>query len=140
MIAPIIAAPLTYIYNLSLETGIFPENLKIAKVIPVFKKGDDQLISNYRPISLLSIFSKIFEKLIAKRMRNYLDKYSILTENQFGFREKHSTTLALINIIDNIYSNLNDNNLVIGIFFDLSKAFDCVDKSILLKKTISLWL
>ena len=134
MVAPVIAAPLSYIYNLSLKTGIFPENLKIAKVIPIFKKGDNQLISNYRPISLLSVFSKIFEKLIAKRMRNYLDKYSILTENLFGFREKHSTTLALINIIDNIYSNLNDNNLVVGIFFDLSKAFDCVDKSILLKK------
>ena len=134
LIAPVLAQPISHIFNLSINAGIFPESLKLAKVIPIFKKGDPKLPANYRPISLLSNFGKLFEKLIVKRLLNFLNKYNILSQHQFGFRKNHSTTLALINIIDNIYQNLNDNHFVIGIFLDLSKAFDAIDISLLSKK------
>ena len=129
-----IAGPLSYIFNLSIDTGIFPDKMKVAKVIPILKKGDPLMLGNYRPISLLPVFSKVFEKLIASRLLLYLNKYSIISDNQFGFRQKHSTVSALLNTVDDIYSEFDSNNLIIGIFFDICKAFDCVNFGILLKK------
>ena len=92
--------PLEYIYNKFMLTGIVPENLKLAKVIPVYKKGSKTEVSNYRSISLLNTFNKIFEKLIYKRIYSFLKKYNILNPVQFGFRQSHSTSLALMNVID----------------------------------------
>ena len=126
--------PLTYLYNLSLSQGIVPDQLKIAKVIPVFKKGENSLASNYRPISLLSIFNKVLEKIVYKRLYTFLDKHKILYKHQFGFRKNHTTSLALLEVIDSCYKNLDMNNNVIGIYFDLQKAFDTVDHKILLHK------
>ena len=126
--------PLLYIYNLSFLTGVVPDKLKISKVIPIFKKGDAKIMSNYRPISLLSIFNKIMEKLIHKRMVAFLDKYSILYKHQFGFRKYHSTTLALIETLDQIYTWIDKGETVIGTYFDVQKAFDAVDHNILLTK------
>jgi Reverse transcriptase (RNA-dependent DNA polymerase) len=126
--------PLMYLYNLSLNQGIVPDRLKIAKVIPLFKKGDECLSSNYRPISLLSVFNKLLEKLVYKRVYNFLSKNKILYDFQFGFRKNYSTSLALLDVIDNCYKNLAVNNKVLGIFFDLQKAFDTVDHTILLNK------
>jgi len=134
LIAPVIAEPISRIYNISVNSGVFPDSLKLAKVIPIFKKGDQKVMSNYRPISLLSNFGKLFEKLIAKRLLNFLNKFHVLSNNQFGFRKHHSTISALINIIDNIYQNLNSNQYVVGIFLDLSKAFDSINISILSNK------
>ena len=92
------------------------------------------LISNYRPISILPVFSKILEKIMYSRLQKFIDQQKILCANQYGFREKHSTYLALLNIIDYITEQLDSKAFTIGIFIDLSKAFDTIDHTILLKK------
>ena len=129
-----LVSPLSHIYNLSINSGIFPDIWKIAKVIPVFKKGQRYLAENYRPISLLSCFEKIFERLVVKRMMTFIKKHNILYELQFGFRENHSTVHALLEITDHIYSKLDQDNYALGVFLDLSKAFDTIDHEILLYK------
>ena len=132
--ADYIVKPLTYIFNLSFSHGVFPEHLKIAKVIPIFKKKDKSLAGNYRPISLLSIFNKLLEKLMYVRLYSFLTKFDILFKHQFGFRGNHSTILAIIEITDNIRHELDKGNSVIGTYLDLSKAFDTVNHKILLDK------
>jgi len=87
--------PFLHIYNLSLSTGVVPNKLKIAKVIPIFKRGDSHLPNNYRPISLLSVFSKLLEKVMYNRLYSFLQTNNILYQYQFGFRENHSTTLSI---------------------------------------------
>jgi hypothetical protein len=129
-----IAFPLSLVFNQSFYTGIFPEKLKHAKVTPIFKNDDKLIINNYRPISVLPIFSKILEKLMHTRITAFISKYNILYENQYGFREKHSTHLAMINMIDQISEEMDAGNYSIGIFLDLSKAFDTIDHNILLQK------
>ena len=126
--------PLFYLYNLSISTGIMPSKLKIAKVIPIYKKSETTDPSNYRPISLLSIFNKLLEKLVCRRLVNFLDKCGTIYEYQFGFRKKHSTSLALIEVVDSIYKHLDNHDYVVGIYIDLQKAFDTVDHNILLAK------
>jgi hypothetical protein len=126
--------PLHFIYNLSLESGVVPTQLKTAKVLPIFKKGDTSLPCNYRPISMLSVFEKILEKIMYKRLISFINKHKILNKHQFGFRNGHSTTLSLIEVMDEIYKNLDDGNIGIGIFLDLQKAFDTIQHSILLDK------
>ena len=122
------------IFNQSLTAGIFPSALKTAKVIPIYKKGDCSAMGNYRPISLLSIFSKIFESVISKRLTSFLTKFNILYDYHFGFQSNYSTKLALIDSVDDIPKQLDSKNYVAGIFFDLSKAFDSIDHTILLDK------
>ena len=107
---PIIAPVLSDLFNLALLQGDFPNCLKVAEIFPLFKKGDMCKTSNYRPISLLSQFHKLFEKLILNRLINYLDKYKLLSEHQFGFRKNYSTTLAISNIYDKLINNI-DNGL-----------------------------
>ena len=125
---------LTVIYNHYIEIGEYPQALKIAKVIPIFKKSDRCLPSNYRPISLLSVFDKIFEKLICRKLVDFFEKNNILYNFQFGFRKLHSTTLALIELTDNIRKLIDDGNIVLSFFVDFTKAFDTVDHRILLHK------
>jgi len=123
------AKPLLHIYNSSILTGNVPTKLKIAK----YKKVERTEPSYYRPISLLSIFSKLFEKIICRRLVSFLDRYYSIYEKNHGndgFRKKHSTTLALIKVIDNIYKHLDEQEFVVGIYFDLQKAFDTVDHAI----------
>ena len=129
-----ISYPLTHIINLSLKTGDFPDQLKIAKVIPLFKSGDRNCIDNYRPISILPAFSKVFEKIISSRLINYLEKNNLLTEHQHGFRGQRSTESAVLQFVNNVYRNLEDKLHVAGVFIDLSKAFDTLDHKILLHK------
>ena len=100
----VISEPITHIINLSLSSGVVPRELKIARVIPIFKTGDRGLFNNYRPVSVLSIFSKLLERVMYNRLLNFLNKYNILSINQFGltFRKNHSTSLALIHLYDKI--------------------------------------
>ena len=112
MISNIICTPLSKIFNISVPSGTHPEKLKHAKVVPIFKKGSHLLISNYRPISLLSNLNKIFEKLMYKRIYAFLDKHNILYDLQFGFRAKHSTTHALISITAKIRSALDSGKVM----------------------------
>ena len=130
----IISKPLCHIINLSLSSGIVPNNMKIAKVIPIYKNEDPKLIKNYRPISLLPSFSKIIEKIVLKRLNMYLTEKSILSSTQYGFRENHSTELAILEFQNRIIKNLNRKKHSIGLFLDLSKAFDSLQHDILLKK------
>ena len=129
-----ISKPLTQIFNLSFKTGKHPDMLKTAKVIPIFKKGSKLLVCNYRPISLLSNLNKILEKLMFNRVYDYLEKNGIIYKLQFGFRSKHSTKHALIDITENIKRALDNKKFGCGIFVDLQKAFDTVNHEILIKK------
>ena len=126
--------PLTHLYNTSFETGVFPDIWKIAKKIPIFKKGNRSDEDNYRPISLLSCFEKPLERLMCKRLLDFLRKHKILYKLLFGFRENHSTALALIETLNEMYSKLDEGKFVLGVFLDLKKAFDTIDHKILLNK------
>ena len=129
-----IAKPLSQIINLSFSTGQFPSQLKVAKVIPVFKKDSPLVCSNYRPISLLSNIDKIIEKLMYSRVIKFLEVTNCIYPLQFGFRKQHSTNDTLINISENIRSALDKGLFACGVFVDLKKAFDTVDHEILLRK------
>ena len=130
-----IAEPLADLINLSFETGIYIDKLKIAKVMAVFKdKGSDLERNNFRPISLLSNINKIFEKLMHERVYSFLEIYNCIFELQFGFRLRHSTNHALIDLTEDIREAIDNNNFAVGVFIDLQKAFDTVDHQILLKK------
>jgi len=129
-----IILPLLYVINLSLDSGIFPAGLKMTKIIPLYKGGDSTLMSNYRPISLTSPIAKILERVMFNRVSNYLNHYNVLYEYQFGFRKIHSTSLAVIDIVNMIETELSNKNYVLGVFIDFKKAFDCVDIDILLYK------
>ena len=108
--------PLMYIFNLSLAKGIFPDDLKIARVTPVFKAGKENEVGNYRPISILPCFSKILERIMYNRLFKYLTTNEILYKKQFGFQEGHSTEHAIMQLIDNINSNFEKNHFTLGVF------------------------
>ena len=126
--------PLTYLVNSSISEGIFPSELKLARVVPIFKSGDPSLITNYRPISVLSFFSKVFEKVMYNHIISFMNKNDVLYDQQFGFRQKHSTQQAIIMLVDKITRSLDAGDIVISVFLDLKKAFDTVDHHILFKK------
>ena len=125
---------LSNLNNSAMLDGIFPDNQKVAKITPVFKAGDSYSVTNYRPISILTIFSKIFEKVICSRLENYLETNNIVHKNQFGFRRKVSTCTALLQLVDKISTSIDKRKTTLGVFIDLAKAFDTVDHQILLKK------
>lgn len=129
-IAPIISK----LINLAFQEGRYPSCLKLAKVLPIFKSGLKTIPGNYRPISLLSNINKIIEKAIYSRLYNFFTKFNILNSSQFGFREGHSTTLALSEFVESTLSSFDKGNAVCAVLLDLSKAFDCVDRKILLNK------
>ena len=104
---PQVLTPLCHLFNLSVQTGYIPSELKTAKVVPVFKSGDAHEFTNYRPISLLSSFSKLFEKIIAKQMVMYMNKLKILYVHQYGFRKGHNTTHPVLQFLNKIYHGLN---------------------------------
>lgn len=131
---PVLTKPLTHLINTSFCEGTFPSALKICKVNPVYKKGDRTHVGNYRPVALSSVFSKIFELAMLDRFLNFINKHNLLTSNQHGFRQKHSTTTAINAFIESVVAALEAGNCPVGIFCDLSRAFDCVDPTLLLPK------
>ena len=133
--APIIIPHLQRLYTDGMNNGIFPDELKLGRIGPVYKmKGDRELMENYRPVSILPVFGKIFEKVIYNRLHSFLEKHDIITENQYGFRKAHSTSHALNYSISYIEKHLKNKQHVLGVFIDLSKAFDTIEHGILLKK------
>ena len=129
-----IAEPLSILSNRSMLEGKVPNSLKLAKIVPIYKSKDSQLINNYRPISLLPCMSKILEKLIHKRLYGFLNVNNILYDSQYGFRPKHSTIHAVTQFISDSIHGFNDNEQTLSTFLDLSKAFDTIDHNILLMK------
>ena len=119
--------PLLHVFNLSTVEGIFPDDIKIARVNPVFKGYDEKDLENYAPISVLPCFSKILERIMYIRLYNHLIKNNILYSKQFGFQKGHSTEYAIIQLINQINNKFENNEFTIGVFIDLSKAFDSVD-------------
>ena len=126
--------PLTHNFNTSFLTVKIPDALKIALVTPVYKANDKHVLSNNRPISVLPCFAKILQKLMFTRAIKFLNKYDHLSKNQYGFRAGHSTQQVAIELVDKISQAIERNEYSVGIFLDLSKAFDTVDHSILLDK------
>lgn len=123
---PFICSPLTHIINHSLTSGIFPEKFKIARVIPIFKKGNLEDIKCYRPVSILSVFSKILEKVVYNQFNHYLEANKLLDEQQHGFRSNKSTITAGIQFIESIIDAVDRGEKAVGVFLDLSRAFDSV--------------
>jgi hypothetical protein len=133
----LILIPLTHIFNLSFRIGIVPIKLKLAKVVPIYKSGDKTQSINYRPISLLPTFSKILEKLMYKRLICFIEKFKLLSNCQYGFREKRNTQDAVYNLTNYITEMLDKGLDVMGLFIDVSKAFDSLSHHILLDKLYS---
>ena len=126
--------PLYHCINLSFQKGIFPNKLKVAKIFPVFKNDDRCHVSNYRPISALTVFSKLFEKLMHNHLYSHFVRNNLLYKRQFGFQANCSTEHAIVDLMNYLTKSLDKNLFSIGVFLDLSKAFDTVNREILLAK------
>jgi hypothetical protein len=131
-----ISKSLTHIINQSFQTGIIPTKMKIAKVVPVHKSSDPSLLTNYRPINLLTAFSKLLEKLMYDKVIKFLTSNNIFYEHQYGFRPKHSTIHPIIHLLNKFAesNNKKKKKLTLAVFCDLSKAFDVISHKILLRK------
>ena len=134
MIINEIAPVLSHIFNMSLLSGIVPSQLRIAKVYPIFKSGDNQMFSNCKPISILPSISKILEKIMYIRLLDFVTKNEILSPHQYGFRPNRSTYVAINDLYCKITDDLDNEHHSLGIFLDLSKAFDTLNHDTLLHK------
>lgn len=131
LISPLICEALSYIINLTLTTGVFPKQLKIAKVTAVYKGGDVNALSNCRPISVLPAISKIFESIIYDRLVSFFERHQVITQCQYGFRKHRSTKQALVHIKDKIIENMESRKYTLGLFLDIQKAFDSIQFDLL---------
>ena len=129
-----LAPVLTEICNQSIQQGIFPDLLKRAKVLPLYKKNEDFLFCNYRPVSLLPGVSKVFERILYNQMYEYFTKLKVFYKSQYGFRQFHSTELATLELVDRVTHTMDNKKLPVNIYLDLSKAFDTLDHEILMSK------
>ena len=125
---------LFHIFKVSIKQGIFPDSLKITKITPIFKSGAKDNASNYRPISILPVFSKVLERIMYNRVYNHLNSKGLLYEKQFGFQRNNSTEHAILQLTRDITSSFEKGEYTLGVFIDLSKAFDTADHQILMKK------
>ena len=137
LVSHVIMGILVHIFNLSFTSGEYPNLLKVAKVIPLYKKGCNKLPENYRPISLLSCINKLLERVIEGRLRKFLQQNNVFFEYQFGFRTGYSTSHALLEITNSIRSYLDIGENVLGLYLDLKKAIDTVNHSILKRKLLN---
>ena len=128
-----IARPLSFLLNM-FANSIFPEAEKIAKVIPISKSDERKQITNYRPISILPVLSKVIERVIYEELHRYLEENRLLSNKQFGFRRGSSTQHAVLYLTDSIRLNMDKSNITGAVFLDLHKAFDTVDHARLLSK------
>ena len=131
-----IIEPITHIINQSLCTGIVPTDMKIAKVVPIYKSSDSTILKNYRPVSLLPAFSKLPEKIVFKQLMSFLTGQNILYDHQYGFRPKHSTIHPIIHLLNHCASSSSkpEPETTLAVLCDLSKAFDVIDHDILFSK------
>ena len=127
-----ISKPITQIFNQTFLTGNIPLELKMALVTLIYKSNEENKFENYRPISVITFFAKILDKIMYKRLINFVEKNNILSEHQNGFRKNRSTELAIIEFIDKITKAIDKGEYTIGIFLDLSKAFDTINHNILI--------
>lgn len=130
----IIAVPLAHLINKCFEQGNFPEIFKIALVLPIFKKGDELDHENYRPISILCVISKVIERIVFNRITSFLNKHKLITKHQHGFQIGKSVETATIQLLQFVYGEMDKRNHVMGLFFDLSKAFDILNVDFIVHK------
>jgi hypothetical protein len=130
----LLLTPLTYLVNQSLQSGTFPDRLKLSIIRPLHKRNSRSDVTNYRPVCNLSVFSKLFEKFFILKVNNFLKKHNVIIAEQHGFTENRSTTTALFSFLNGVYEKLDQQERVSGVFYDLSKAFDLVDHDTLLGK------
>ena len=133
-VSSLIAKPLLHIFNQMFLTAKIPSQFKLSRVIPIFKKGKSTDVGNYRPVSIISIFAKLFERILYSRIDSFITSNNVININQFGFIKGRSTEECLLNILKIVHSKLDNKYTTIGIFCDLSRAFDTIDHEILLKK------
>ena len=129
--------PLTFLINSSLKTEVFPSELKLARAVPIFKADDSSALTNYRPISVLTFFAKVFEKIVYNKLLNFISDNNILYDHQYGFRKGRSTQQAIITLVDKITKSQDLGDIVITFLIDLKKAFDTINHRILLRKLYS---
>lgn len=134
VMGPFLIKPLTHLFNKCINEGVFPNSLKKSRVVPIYKNGDNNNLGNYRPISIVPLFGKIFEIVIKNRLNQYFEKYDILHSSQFGFRNKHCTIQAVARIVEDIVTGLEKGEHIGLTLCDLSKAFDCVSHELLIRK------
>ena len=133
-LAEVVSLPLSKIFNKSIREGIFPKQMKLADIVPIYKSKDRLSCTNYRPVSLLSVVSKVLERIIYKRLYHHLLMNDLLYNSQYGFRNKHSTTHAVTEFLGRVLNGFENEEYTLGVFLDLSKAFDTIDHGILLNK------
>ena len=130
----VIAPVLTNIFNACIPTGYFPKVLKTAEVVPIFKKGERELCSNYRPISILNPFAKLFERCLLDQLNNYFVSNNLISPNQYGFKKNCSTNEAVLDICNKLLDNMDKKLITCSIFLNLRKAYDTINHTILIKK------
>lgn len=133
-LSPFISPAISYIFNKCISKGIWPKALKKAEIVPVYKSGDKLDVNNYRPISIISNIAKILERIVYNRLYNFFHKFKIINKKQYSYQKNKNATYALVDVLNTIYSSIENDDAVIGTFIDLKKAFDTVSHKILFKK------